>query len=76
MIDPELAAKLDEIEKVARAAYEAAEKARKYLFWTGVATIVVIVVPLIGLAFAIPAFLTNYGNPLQQETKTLNSLGY
>lgn len=76
MIDPELAAKLDEIERIAQAAYEAADKARKWLFWTGVVTVIVIVVPLIGLAFAIPAFLNSYVAPLQQETGTLNSLGY
>ena len=67
MIDPELAAKLDEIERVAQAAYQSAEKSRKYLFWTGVVTVVVIVVPLIGLAFVIPQFLNQYAQ--------INSIG-
>ena len=69
MIDPELAAKLEEIGAKADRAYEAAEKVRKYLFWTGVITIALIVLPLIGLAFAIPQFLNTY-------TTTLNGLGY
>ena len=69
MIDPELAARLDEIAAKADAAYKAAEKVRKYLFWTGIVTIALIVLPLIGLAFAIPQFIRNY-------TSTLNSLGY
>lgn len=69
MIDPELAAKLDEIAAKADAAARAAEAARKYLFWTGVVTIAVIVVPLIGLAFAIPSFTNTY-------TSTLNAAGY
>ena len=69
MIEPELAARLDALEKKVDAAYHAAETVRKYLFWTGVVTVALIVLPLIGLAFAIPAFISNY-------TSTLNGLGY
>jgi uncharacterized protein YqhQ len=69
MIDPELLAKLDAIEAKADQAYRAAEKVRKYLFWTGVVTIILFVLPLIGLAFVIPSFIGSY-------TSTLNSLGY
>jgi TM2 domain-containing membrane protein YozV len=69
MIDPELAAKLDEIGAKADRAYIAAEKVRKYLFWTGVITAALIVLPLIGLAFAIPQFISSY-------TTTLNAIGY
>ncbi|MFA6414873.1 MAG: hypothetical protein WC217_01890 [Candidatus Paceibacterota bacterium] len=68
MIDPELAAKLDEIRSLAERAYQAAESTRKYLFWTGVITVALIVLPLIGLAFAIPAFISSY-------TTTLGGLG-
>lgn len=69
MIDPELLAKLNEIGAKADRAYQAAEKVRKYLFWTGVITIALIVLPLIGLAFAIPQFINSY-------TTTLNGIGY
>ncbi len=69
MIDPELAAKLDEIGAKADRAYVAVEKVRKYLFWTGVITIAFIVIPAIGLALAIPSFISSY-------TTTLNGLGY
>lgn len=69
MIDSELAAKLDEIGAKAEKAYQASEKVRKYLFWTGVVTIALIVLPLIGLAFAIPQFISSY-------TTTLSGLGY
>lgn len=69
MIDPELLAKLDEIGAKADRAYVASEKVRKYLFWTGVITVALIVIPAIGLAFAIPSFIGNY-------TSTLNGLGY
>lgn len=82
MLDPELLAKLDEIGAKAEKAYQASEKVRKYLFWTGVVTIALIVLPLIGLVFAIPEFINNYVNPLNAATgnppttmSTLNSLG-
>jgi hypothetical protein len=37
-----------------------AEKTRKYLLWTLIITVAVIVVPLIGLPFAIPISLSVY----------------
>ncbi len=69
MIDPELSAKLDAIAAKADAAYKAAESTRKYLFWTGVVTIALIVIPLIGLAFVVPNFINTYSS-------TLNAAGY
>ncbi len=60
MIDPDLSARLDALEAKIDAAYRAAEASRKYLFWTSVITVALIVLPLIGLAFAIPVFLNNY----------------
>lgn len=60
MIDTDLAARLDEIAAKADAAYKAAEATRKYLFWTGVITIAVIVLPLIGLMFVLPQFIASY----------------
>lgn len=69
MIDPELAAKLEEIAAKADRAYQAAEKVRTYLFWTGVVTVALFVLPLIGLSFAIPQFIDSY-------TTSLNSVGY
>ncbi len=60
MIDPELAAKLDEIGAKADRAYQAAEKVRKYLFWTGVVTAALIILPAIGLMFVLPQFVASY----------------
>lgn len=68
MIDPELLAKLNQIEEKAEKAYRAAESTRKYLFWTGVITAALIVLPLIGLAFAVPQFISAY-------TTTLTGVG-
>ncbi len=64
MIEPELLAKLDEIGAKADAAFHAAESTRKYLFWTGVVTVALIVLPLIGLMFAIPSFISSYTTTL------------
>jgi len=68
MIDPELSAKLDAIAAKADAAYQAAEKVRKYMFWTGVVTIAVVVLPLVGLVFVIPQFVSSYINPINDAT--------
>ena len=68
MIDPELLAKLNDIEAKVDKAFHAAESARKYLFWTGVITAVLFVLPLIGLLFAVPQFIDSYTTTLQGIT--------
>ena len=40
--------------------FKSAEKTRKYFFWTLVITVVLFVLPLIGLIFVIPFFLNTY----------------
>jgi len=40
--------------------YVSAEKTRKYFLWTMIVTIALIVLPLIGLAFVLPAFVNQY----------------
>lgn len=62
MIDPELKAELDAIYARADAAATAAEKSRKYLWWTGVITVALIVLPAIGLAFVIPQYVSQIQN--------------
>ena len=64
MLDPELSARLDALEAKVDKAYRAAESARKYLFWTGVVTIILFVLPLIGLALVVPQFLSSYSTSL------------
>ena len=49
-MEPDVQEKLDAI-------YKSVEKTRRYFQWTLIISVVVIVLPLIGLAFAIPAFL-------------------
>ena len=43
---------------------EITEKTRAYFFWTMVASVLLFVVPLIGLLFVIPTFLSGYTGSL------------
>lgn len=69
MIDPELAAKLEEISAKTDKAYRAAESTRKYLFWTGIITATLVVFPAIGLVFVIPQFIDSYTSMLNGVTQ-------
>jgi polyferredoxin len=60
MEDQELREKLNALEAKVDAAYHAAEKTRKYLLWTGIVTLALFILPAIGLAFAIPQFISTY----------------
>lgn len=44
--------------------YISTEKTRKMFFWTLIISLVTVILPLIGLAFAIPFFLHSYVLPL------------
>ncbi|MEI7810338.1 MAG: hypothetical protein WCI41_02150, partial [bacterium] len=46
------------------AIYKSVEKTRKYFVMIMWVTVIAVVLPLIGLMFAIPAFLGNYANTL------------
>lgn len=53
------------LEQKIDAIYESTEKTRKYLQWTLIVTIVLVVLPTLGLMFAIPAFVSNYSSTLE-----------
>lgn len=53
---------LDEQSVKLDAIYQSVEKTRKYFFWTLMISITVIILPLIGLLFAIPSFLSTYSS--------------
>lgn len=44
--------------------YSSVEKTRKYFLWTLVLSILVFVLPLLGLLFVIPSFLSIYSSAL------------
>ncbi len=45
--------------------YISVEKTRKYFLWTLIISVALVVLPAIGLLFAIPTFLTNYVGTIQ-----------
>jgi len=56
--------KLAELEAKVDAVYKSAEKTRKYFLWTIIGSVVLLVLPIIGLLFAIPTFLSSVGGNL------------
>lgn len=44
--------------------YKSVEKTRKYLWWTMIATVAFFVLPIIGLMFVIPSFISSYSSSL------------
>ena len=59
--------RIAQIEQKIDAIYLSVEKTRKYFFWTMVITVALVVVPLIGLLFVVPNFISTY-------TTTLNGI--
>jgi len=53
--------KLVELEAKVDAVYKSAEKTRKYFLWTIIGSVVVLLLPLVGLIFVIPSFLSALG---------------
>ena len=56
-MDEELSRRLDSQDKKLEAVYISVEKTRKYIKWTLILSVVFVVLPMIGLIFAIPQFL-------------------
>ena len=65
--------RLESLEKKIDAIYASVERARKYALLTAVITVVVIVLPIIGLLFAVPQFMSSYGN-IDQQMELLEGL--
>ena len=57
----EVLKKLTELEAKVDAVYKSAEKTRKYFLWTIIVSVVVFVLPLVGLLFVIPQFINSVG---------------
>ncbi|MEN9560999.1 MAG: hypothetical protein RIQ56_272 [Candidatus Parcubacteria bacterium] len=62
MSESEILGKIELLEKKIDAIYVSAEKTRKYFLAVLIITLVALVLPLVGLVFAIPQFLTLYGS--------------
>jgi hypothetical protein len=61
-MEEEIQKKFEAQEKKLDDIYRSVEKTRKYFLWTMIITIAMVVLPLIGLMFAIPQFLSLYSN--------------
>ena len=64
MIDPELKQELDKLNAKVDAAFQSAEKTRKYILWTVIGSVAVIVVPLLILPFFAGSMLSSYSTAL------------
>jgi hypothetical protein len=62
MEDAELRSKFEALEKKMDATYASAEKSRKYVLGMLIATLAAFVLPIVGLLFAIPQFMSVYGS--------------
>ena len=62
MEETALVARLDAIEKKVDAIFISSEKTRKYFQMIIVVSVIAFVLPLIGLLFAIPSFLSSYSS--------------
>lgn len=59
-MDPELQKKIEEQGVKIDAIYKSVEKTRRYFLIMTWITVIVIVLPLIGLVFVLPSFFNNY----------------
>jgi hypothetical protein len=59
-METEIIKKLEEQDNKINQIFISVEKTRKYFQWTMIITVALFVLPLIGLLFAIPSFLSQY----------------
>jgi len=59
-MEQDILKKLEEQDKKLEAIYRSVEKTRKYFLWTLIITLAFIVLPLIGLIYAIPKMINVY----------------
>ena len=60
MDDQEFNRRMDALEKKLDAVYVSSEKMRKFFLWTVIVSVEAFLLPLIGLLFALPSFLSVY----------------
>jgi hypothetical protein len=61
-MDEELRKKFEEQERKMDAIFKSVEKTRRYFLWTLIISVAAIVLPLIGLVFVIPQFISLYSS--------------
>ena len=68
-MQPDNSQKILALEQKIDAIYVSVEKTRKYFFWTMILTIAFFVLPLIGIAFVLPSFMSNYLGQINSLTQ-------
>ena len=63
-MEPEILKKLEEQEQKIDAIFKSVERTRKYFLWTLIVSVVVIVLPLVGMLFILPTLLNNISSSL------------
>lgn len=61
----QLDSKIEALEEKIDELQRSVDKIRKIFLWTVIISLAVFILPLVGLLFVIPQFLSNYGNLLQ-----------
>lgn len=64
MSEQEINEKLDGLSRKIDKVHISAEKTRKYFLWALIISLLVVVLPLIGVFFAIPSFISTYSDIL------------
>ena len=72
-MDPQLTERLVTLEKKTDAVYASVEKIRKYFLWTLIITVAMILLPLVGLIFALPSFFSFYGD-INSQVQSIGGL--
>tara|TARA_B100001167_G_C16642850_1_gene244910 strand:- start:324 stop:575 length:252 start_codon:yes stop_codon:yes gene_type:complete len=57
--EPSIQEQLNAQQQALTKIYTSVEKTRKYILWTGIVSAVMFLLPLIGLAIAVPIFMRN-----------------
>lgn len=70
-MDEEFTKRFSALEEKVQKIYVSVEKTRKYFMWTLIISIVVVVLPAIGLVFVIPYFLNSYVGGIQSYTNLI-----
>ncbi|OGG53416.1 hypothetical protein A3C20_02170 [Candidatus Kaiserbacteria bacterium RIFCSPHIGHO2_02_FULL_55_25] len=61
-MDEELKQRMAMLERKIDAIYQTTEKTRKYFLWTLIVTLALVVLPAVGLLFAVPMFMATYSS--------------
>lgn len=64
-MDEEIKRRFDAQDELIKKIYASVEKTRKYFMWTLIITVVLFVLPLLGLLAVIPQFLSVYSSGLE-----------